>query len=52
MLRLEQHARLLTEIQSVDYAPPTLKQVQSHLANAQKQLDADKEALAKRETET
>ena len=47
-----QHAQLLTEIQSVDYAPPTLKQVQSHLASAQKQLDADKQALAKRQAET
>jgi hypothetical protein len=47
-----QHTRLVNEIEEIDYAPPTLKQVESQLAGVTKQLSESKGSLKKLEQAT
>jgi hypothetical protein len=43
---------LTNDIEAIDYAPPTLKQVESQLSGVKKQLDGDKASLNKLEKAT
>jgi hypothetical protein len=47
-----QHTRLTNEIEEIDYAPPTLKQVESQLNEVNKQLTGSRNALGKLEKAT
>lgn len=49
---LLQHTRLVSELESLDYAPPTLKQVQAQLDSVSKKLADDQKQLKKLESAT